>query len=66
MKAGPSIAEIKLPSKENQTNFKVIYDYDDPRYYENVQLDEETANVTKTTIKLDKVNTDGSRAKSVN
>jgi len=31
-----------------------------------VQLDEETANVTKTTIKLDKINTDGSSAKSGN
>jgi hypothetical protein len=54
MKTSPSIAEIKMPAKENATNFKVVYDYDDPRYYENanLQLNEDSANVTKSVIKL--------------
>lgn len=59
MKTAPSIAEIKMPGKDNKSgsDFKVVYDYDDPRYYENLQLsDGSEANKTNTTIiKLDKV-----------
>ena len=58
MKTAPSIAEIKMPTKNNNTDFKVIYDYDDPRYYENLQLsDGSDKNVNTTIIKLDKIDT---------
>ena len=55
MKNAPSIAEIKMPAKQNKTDFKVIYDYDDPRYYENIQIDDGSDKVNTTVIKLDKV-----------
>ena len=58
MKTAPSIAEIKMPSKSNKSDFKVIYDYDDPRYYENLQLsDGSDKPVNTTVIKLDKIDT---------
>ena len=57
MKTAPSIAEIKMPGNNTKSDFKVIYDYDDPRYYENLQLsDGSGSDKTNTTvIKLDKI-----------
>jgi lysyl-tRNA synthetase class 2 len=43
----------KFFNKHIKNNF--IFDYDDPRYYENIQIDDGSDKVNTTVIKLDKV-----------